>query len=150
MHDLDQLYQQLILEHSKFKHGYGALPQASGSSHQVNPTCGDEITLEVEISDGRLAKLGWVGSGCSISQASASVMYDLVAGEDLQTVEKLGEDFLALMRSKGQVDEALLDRLEDGAAFTGVSLYPARIKCALLGWMALKDAVVVAREKEND
>ena len=92
-----------------------------------------------------LAELGWQGSGCSISQASISVMNDLVVGKDLEQVRELEEDFDALMHSRGQgVDDAVLDALDDGAAFEGVSKYPNRVKCALLGWMALKDAVAKA------
>ena len=86
--------------------------------------------------------VGWEGDGCSISQASISVMHDLVNGADLATVARLEADFDTLMHSRGKgVDDAVLDDLEDGAAFEGVSKYPNRVKCALLGWMALKDAL---------
>ena len=86
--------------------------------------------------------MGWQGEGCSISQASISVMHDLVDGADLATVARLSKDFDVLMHSRGRgVDDAVLDALEDGAAFEGVSKYPNRVKCALLGWMALKDAL---------
>nr|WP_300341063.1 SUF system NifU family Fe-S cluster assembly protein [Actinomyces sp.] len=142
MNDLDQLYQQVILDHSRERHGAGALDAPDGQSHQVNPTCGDEVTLGVKVVDGTIAAVGWEGEGCSISQASISVMHDLVDGADLETVARLEADFDALMHSRGKgVDEAVLDALEDGAAFEGVSKYPNRVKCALLGWMALKDAL---------
>ena len=142
MNDLDQLYQQVILDHSRERHGAGALDAPDGQSHQVNPTCGDEVTLDVKVQDGTIAAVGWQGEGCSISQASISVMHDLVDGADLETVARLEADFDALMHSRGKgVDEAVLDALEDGAAFEGVSKYPNRVKCALLGWMALKDAL---------
>ncbi|SPT54160.1 NifU-like protein [Actinomyces bovis] len=145
MNELDQLYQQVILDHSRERHGEG-LPQApQGSSHQVNPTCGDEVDLAVRVEDGKLVAVGWKGEGCSISQASISVMHDLVDGADLETIAHLDALFSQLMHSRGRgVDEAVLDELEDAAAFEGVSKYPNRVKCALLGWMALKDALAKA------
>ena len=142
MNDLDQLYQQVILDHSHERHGQGALTDPDATSHQVNPTCGDEVELGVRVRDGRVAAVGWEGDGCSISQASISIMHDLVDGADLATVVRLEKDFDTLMHSRGRgVDDAALDALEDGAAFEGVSKYPNRVKCALLGWMALKDAL---------
>ena len=133
MNELDQLYQQVILDHSRERHGQGLLEAPQGDSFQVNPTCGDEVQLQVRLEGQTLAELGWQGSGCSISQASISVMNDLVVGKDLEQVRELEEDF-----------DAVLDALDDGAAFEGVSKYPNRVKCALLGWMALKDAVAKA------
>ena len=145
MNDLDQLYQQVILDHSRERHGHGALTDPDATSHQVNPTCGDDIELGVRVRDGRVVAMGWEGDGCSISQASISVMHDLVDGADLATVARLEKDFDVLMHSRGRgVGDAVLDELEDGAAFEGVSKYPNRVKCALLGWMALKDALVKA------
>jgi len=142
MNDLDQLYQQVILDHSHERHGQGALTDPDATSHQVNPTCGDEVELGVRVRDGRVVAVGWEGDGCSISQASISIMHDLVDGADLATVVRLEKDFDTLMHSRGRgVDDAVLDALEDGAAFEGVSKYPNRVKCALLGWMALKDAL---------
>ena len=111
----------------------------------MNPTCGDEVELGVRIDGDRIGAVGWQGEGCSISQASISVMHDLVDGADLATVARLSKDFDVLMHSRGRgVDDAVLDALEDGAAFEGVSKYPNRVKCALLGWMALRDALVKA------
>ncbi|WP_273166638.1 Fe-S cluster assembly sulfur transfer protein SufU [Actinomyces israelii] len=145
MNDLDQLYQQVILDHSRERHGHGALTDPDATSHQVNPTCGDDIELGVRVRDGRVVAVGWEGDGCSISQASISVMHDLVDGADLATVARLEKDFDVLMHSRGRgVGDAVLDELEDGAAFEGVSKYPNRVKCALLGWMALKDALAKA------
>ena len=145
MNDLDQLYQQVILDHSHERHGQGALTDPDATSHQVNPTCGDEVELGVRVRDGRVVAVGWEGDGCSISQASISIMHDLVDGADLATVARLEKDFDTLMHSRGRgVDDAVLDALEDGAAFEGVSKYPNRVKCALLGWMALRDALVKA------
>ncbi|VEG26648.1 Fe-S cluster assembly sulfur transfer protein SufU [Actinomyces howellii] len=142
MNELDQLYQQVILDHSRERHGAGALDTPDGVSHQVNPTCGDEVTLGVRVVGDRLEAVGWEGQGCSISQASISVMHDLVDGADLETVARLEEDFHLLMHSRGRgVEDDVLDELQDAAAFEGVSKYPNRVKCALLGWMALKDAL---------
>jgi nitrogen fixation protein NifU and related proteins len=119
----------------------------------VNPTCGDEVTVRVRItSDGQhvVDEISYEGLGCSISQASTSVMTDLVSGKPLDQALAVQHEFLTLMQSRGAevgVDEELL---EDAVAFVGVSRYPARIKCALLGWMAFKDAAaqaVAAKER---
>lgn len=149
-----QLYQELILDHARTPEGRtlaeAALPAdgvAWAESHQVNPTCGDEITLRIELEPGtdRVAQVRWDGQGCSISQASASVLTGLVEGASVTDAERLGEDFRALMQSRGsQVDAALAERLGDATVFTGVAQFPARIKCALLGWAALRDALAHA------
>ena len=143
---MEQLYQQVILDHAKHPHGHGLglAGDHVGESHQVNPTCGDEVTLRVELSDGIVRDVRWEGQGCSISQASVSVLHDLVVGNDLATVDQLGGTFRALMSSRGVPldDEAAEDALGDATAFTGVGKYPARIKCALLGWSALTDALI--------
>ncbi|MCA5893445.1 SUF system NifU family Fe-S cluster assembly protein [Isoptericola sp. NEAU-Y5] len=147
MSSLEQMYQQVILDHAKRPHGQGLVDVAAGhlggESHQVNPTCGDEITLRVDVDGDTVAGVSWEGQGCSISQASASVMTELVAGRPLAEVARLDAAFHDLMgsRGKGLEDEAALDDLGDASAFTGVSQYPARIKCALLGWAALKDSL---------
>jgi nitrogen fixation NifU-like protein len=109
----------------------------------VNPTCGDEVTLRVKVADGTVQDVSYEGQGCSISQASTSVMTDLVIGKPVEDALQTGEAFLALMQSRGQL-EPDEDVLEDGIAFAGVSRYPARVKCALLGWMAWKDATAQA------
>ena len=136
---LESLYQEIILDHYRNPRGAGGLENALGEAHHVNPTCGDEVTVRVCLdADGGL-KVAYEGQGCSISQASASVMTELVAGADAATVDRIREAFLALMRSKGE-GEPDEDVLGDAVAFVGVSKYPARIKCALLPWMALQDA----------
>lgn len=141
--DVDNLYQEIILDHYKNPRGHGLLPDPQGVSHQVNPTCGDEVTVAVACDEAGRLRVGYEGQGCSISQASASVMTELVDAQSLEHVQDVTEAFVALMRSKGtgEPDEALL---EDAVAFAGVSKYPARIKCALLPWMALRDAEVKA------
>ena len=150
---MEQLYQQVILDHARAPHGRGLVPTApgapAGESHQVNPTCGDEVTLRVQlVADGALPVVDAVsceGQGCSISQASVSVLTELVTGADLQRVDALSETFRLLMHARGAgLDDAQEDALGDATAFTGVAKYPARIKCALLGWAALKDALAKA------
>lgn len=145
---MEALYQQVILDHSKSPHGKGlvaATGSLAGQSHQVNPTCGDEVTMRVQFAEdaaGRkiIERVSWEGEGCSISQASLSVLTDLVTGTDITEGERLGDTFRKLMQSRGKgLDEALEDDLGDATAFTGVSQFPARIKCALLGWAALRD-----------
>ncbi len=153
MSDMDQLYQQLILDHARSPHGRGLLdPEqpAWGDSHQLNPTCGDEITLRVELvrgTDGaeHVSRVTWDGQGCSISQASASVLTDLVAHQPVDRALEVGETFRALMGSRGAgLDDDQLDLLGDASAFTGVARFPARIKCALLGWSAFQGALLAA------
>ncbi|GAB3010268.1 Fe-S cluster assembly sulfur transfer protein SufU [Actinosynnema sp. NPDC050801] len=137
---LQQMYQEIILDHYKNPHGRGLRDPFDAESHQINPTCGDEVTLRVSL-DGEIVRdVSYDGQGCSISQASTSVLTDLVVGRPLgEAFEKL-DAFVELMQGRGQV-EPDEDVLEDGIAFAGVAKYPARVKCALLGWMAFKDAV---------
>jgi nitrogen fixation protein NifU and related proteins len=143
---MESLYQQIILDHYKHPQHRG-LPEAFDAEvHHVNPTCGDEVTLRVRVADGVIADLGWVGEGCSISQASTSVMSDLVVGKPIDDAMTLQRKFLGLMQSRGsaELSDADEDELDDAVAFEGVSKYPARVKCALLGWMAMKSAVAEA------
>lgn len=152
---MEQLYQQLIIEHAKDPHGKGLADSYDAESFQVNPTCGDEVRLRVHLrSDGAVPvidQVSWDGQGCSISQASISVMTELVEGHPVADADELGEYFRALMHARGEgLDETVEDRLGDATAFTGVGRYPARIKCALLGWMALRDALVQASAGKED
>lgn len=144
---LDSMYQEVILDHYKHPHGRG-LRDGDAEVHHVNPTCGDEITLRVRLGgDGTLIEdISYEGQGCSISQASASVLNELLVGKDYAEAQKIQGTFLELMQSKGKVepDEAMEEVLEDAVAFAGVSKYPARVKCALLSWMAWKDATAQA------
>jgi nitrogen fixation protein NifU and related proteins len=141
--DLDALYQEIILDHYKNPHHTGLREPYGAEVHHVNPTCGDELTLRVQIdADGEtpvVRDVSYEAEGCSISQASASVMTDLVIGKPLHEALSLHQEFLDLMQGRGQV-EPDEDRLEDGIAFAGVAKFPARVKCALLAWMAWKDA----------
>jgi len=152
---MEQLYQQLILDHARERHGYGlrdaADPSLAGESFQVNPTCGDEVRLRVQLSpDGAaVSDLSWEGVGCSISQASTSVLSDLVIGTQVSDVVATSDRFSELMQSRGAgLGEEAEDALGDAAAFAGVSKYPARVKCALLGWMALRDALIKVSKGE--
>ena len=143
---MESMYQQIILDHYKHPHHHSLLADFDAEVHHVNPTCGDEVTLRVNLQDGRIADLGWDGQGCSISQASTSVMSELVVGEPIEHALELSDTFLELMQSRGSMtlSEEQADELDDAVAFEGVSKYPARVKCALLGWMAMKSAVAEA------
>ena len=143
---MDSMYQQIIIDHYKNPQHRGEITPFDAEVHHVNPTCGDEVTLRVKLAGGEITELGWEGEGCSISQASTSVMSDLVAGKPIDEAMALQEKFLGLMQSRGNAEltEADEDELEDAVAFEGVSKYPARVKCALLGWMAMKSAVAEA------
>ncbi|WP_410539017.1 Fe-S cluster assembly sulfur transfer protein SufU [Streptomyces sp. KL2] len=142
---LDSMYQDVILDHYKHPHGRG-LRDGDAEVHHVNPTCGDEITLRVRMDGSTVADVSYEGQGCSISQASASVLNELLVGKELAEARRVQETFLELMQSKGRIepDEAMEEVLEDAVAFAGVSKYPARVKCALLSWMAWKDATAQA------
>ena len=136
---LDSLYQEVILDHYKRPHHKG-LEAGDIQVHHINPSCGDEVTLSLKLEGEKVVSITWEGAGCSISQASISIMSDLLLGKKIQEAEFVLNSFVEMMQSKGKDsgDEAVL---EDGVALAGVSKYPARIKCALLGWMAYKDAV---------
>lgn len=142
----ESMYQQIILDHYKNPQHRGLIDPFDAEVHHVNPTCGDEVTLRVQVSDGTIAGLGWAGEGCSISQASTSVMSELVSGRPVADALALEAKFLELMQSQGRAEltEADEDELQDAVAFEGVSKYPARVKCALLGWMAMKSAIAEA------
>jgi len=138
---LEQMYQEIILDHYRSPHGAGLRDPYDAESFQINPTCGDEITLRVRLDEGRVAEISHETLGCSISQASASVLTDLVVGRSVEESMRVLTAFQEMAQGRGQVepDEEVLG---DGVAFAGVARYPARVKCALLGWMAFKDAVV--------
>ena len=157
--ELQQLYQQIILDHAKYRHGASAEPfgvfDADGApglrlaeSHQVNTTCGDEITVRVGVRAGSvpapapvIEQFVWRGDGCSISMASASVLADTMTGLTVPDAEALVTTFRELLRSRGTIepDEEVLG---DAAAFAGVSKYPARVKCAMLPWVAFEAALM--------
>ena len=141
--ELDALYQEIILDHYKNPHHRGLRDPFEAEVHHVNPTCGDEVTLRVHVADGVVQDVSYDAVGCSISQASTSVMTDLVIGKPVEEAMAVHEVFLTLMQGKGAV-EPDEDVLEDGIAFAGVAKFPARVKCALLSWEAAKDAITRA------
>lgn len=147
MMQLDNLYQEVILDHYKHPEHRGLSASPDVQVHHVNPSCGDELTVNLSLVDGAI-ELSWDGVGCSISMASASMMSGLLTGKSLAEAAVVVDAFVALMQSKGTQggDEEVL---EDAVAFAGVSKYPARIKCALLGWMAFKDAAVQIQGKKS-
>lgn len=140
---MNQLYQDIILDHYREKHGAGLREPFESEVHHVNPSCGDEITLRVHVDGDRIADVSYAAEGCSISQASTSVMNDLVVGNSITDSMALFDEFRHMMHGQGRV-EPDEDRLEDGIAFAGVAQFPARVKCALLGWSALRDALARA------
>lgn len=145
----DSLYQEIILDHYKNPQGRGLHEPFQAEAHHVNPTCGDEITVRVSIGDGALTDVSYDGQGCSISQASASVLHELLRGQRLDDAFAVEASFVELMQSKGE-SEPDEDVLGDAIAFAGVAKYPARVKCALLSWMAFKDATSRALTTEGD
>jgi nitrogen fixation NifU-like protein len=148
---MEQMYQEVILDHYKHPHHRGLREPFGAEVRHVNPTCGDEVTLRVELTDDgeQVVDVSYDGQGCSISQAATSVLADLVIGQGVGDALKTVAAFNEMISSRGNVvgDE---DVLGDGIAFAGVAKYPARIKCALLGWMAFKDAVAQASEETAD
>lgn len=147
MSSLDQLYQQIILDHSKQRTGEGlkdAGEHPHADNHQYNPTCGDEINLRVALGTNDsghkiIDDISWEGDGCSISMAAASVLSEMAPGMELNEFQSLVDDFREMLRSRGSVepDEEVLG---DAAAFAGVSKFVARVKCAMLGWVAAEEA----------
>ena len=144
------MYQEVILDHYKHPHHRGLREPFGAEVSHVNPTCGDEVTLRVALSDDgeQVVDVSYDGQGCSISQAATSVLTDLVIGQNVGDALKTVAAFNEMISSRGNV-EGDEDVLGDGIAFAGVAKYPARIKCALLGWMAFKDAVAQAGGSEE-
>lgn len=142
---LESLYQQLILEEAKARRGEGPLPDAQASHFERNPSCGDEITMRVRLSeDGeRIEALAWEGDGCSISMASASVLCGLAEGAGVAQTRERIDAFRTMLRTRtGEApDEELL---EDAVAFQGVAKFVMRVKCAMLAWVALEAAIAEA------
>lgn len=152
--DLQNLYQQVILDYSKNPYGVGLLGDAAGQSYQLNPTCGDEITLEVHLAaegaepwvDRVIERIRWEGHGCAISQASASLLTELAEGLTVHELRVRIDAFRTAMQSRGKIapDEELLG---DAVALGGVSRYVARVKCAMLGWVAAEHALTMAETR---
>jgi len=145
---VEDLYQEIILDHYRTKHHSGLRQPYDAEVRHVNPTCGDEVLLRVRLDGDTVTDVSYEAMGCSISQASTSVMTDLVIGNDIAYDLDLYEEFLTMMQSKGQI-EPDEERLEDGIAFAGVAKFPARVKCALIGWSAFRDAVLRAQSESK-
>ena len=147
---LEQMYQEVILDHYKHPHHRGLREPFGAEVHHVNPTCGDEVTLRVALSDdgASIADVSYDGQGCSISQASTSVLTDQIIGQNVHDALATIAAFSEMVSSRGTV-EGDEDVIGDGVAFAGVAKYPARVKCALLGWMAFKDALAQASAQSD-
>jgi nitrogen fixation NifU-like protein len=146
--ELDNLYQEVILDHYKRPKNKELKPNPTVQVHHVNTSCGDEITLNLKLSGDLVESVTWTGVGCSISQASTSVMSELLTGKSSSESLDLVDEFQRMLQSKGS-DLGNESRLEDGVAFAGVARFPARVKCALLGWMAFKDAISQGLERKS-
>ena len=138
---VEAMYQDIILDHYREKHNTGLREPFGAEVHHVNPSCGDELTLRVDVAGGVVRDVSYQGVGCSISQASTSILTDLVIGRSVADTLALYDEFRAMMESGagGAPDE---DRLEDAIAFQGVAQFPGRVKCAMLAWAALRDALI--------
>lgn len=143
---IDSIYTQLITEHSRDKRNRRHVDGATCTHHGVNPSCGDELTLELRAENGIIVDAAFVGSGCAISQASASMMSDIVRGKTIDEANRLCDLFLAMI--KGEVtDEETLEELDEAVALQGVSKMPARVKCAVLPWHTYQAAITENAEK---
>lgn len=147
--NVEEMYQDIILDHAHEKHNSGLREPFGAEVHHVNPSCGDELTLRVNLDGEVITDLSYQGDGCSISQASTSVMTDLLIGKDIDEAMSLYQEFRTMMEGQGRV-EPNEDRLEDGIAFAGVAQFPARVKCAMLGWSAMRDAVARAHTMTSE
>ena len=147
---LSNMYQEVILDHYKSPRGKGLKDPFDGQAHHVNPTCGDEITVQVTLSSDRknIESISYDGQGCSISQASASIMFEQVNKKSIEVFNQINDDFLKMMQGKGNY-QGNEDLIGDGVSMIGVAQYPARVKCALLSWMAAKDAIIRAQGDVN-
>ena len=147
---VEQMYQEIILDHYKAKHHAGLREPYAAQVTHVNPSCGDEVLLRVALDGDTVTDVSYEAVGCSISQASTSVMSDLVIGRTVDEALHLHEEFTEMMHSRGEI-EPDEDVLEDAVAFVGVAKFPARVKCALLGWSEFKDAAAqaLATSKES-
>ena len=143
--NLENMYQELILDHYKHPQGTAILENFDAEVFHVNTSCGDEVRLRIKIDNSNVFDISHESQGCSISQASTSMMVELVKGQELSVGFRLQEIFSNLMHAQGK-DVQDQDELGDAVAFQGVAQFPARVKCALLGWMAFRDAATQAME----
>lgn len=138
--EMDQLYTDLILEHNQDKRNKHELAEFTNSEHGHNPSCGDDLTLQIDVKDGVIKDAAYTGSGCAISQASASMMIDLIKGKTVEEALHYVDLFLGMIK-KEVTDDAELEELEDAMALKNISNMPARVKCAVLAWHTLKEVL---------
>jgi nitrogen fixation protein NifU and related proteins len=160
MSSLESLYQQVILDHARERHGRGLRSATDGSaaglvegeSHQYNPLCGDEVTLRLAVATAGshpvVQDVSWEGDGCSISQAATSVLHDLVVGRPVDDARSIVDDYRRMLRARGE-SEPDEDVLGDAVAFAGVGRHANRVKCAMLGWTAFEDALMRTQVREQ-
>jgi nitrogen fixation NifU-like protein len=141
---VQQLYQELILDHARAPHRAGLREPYDVEVHHVNPTCGDEVTLRVRMDGARIEDVSYESLGCSISIAGASVMADEVTGASVEDAMERYDAVLDVLQGRRSAESADAEELGDVVAFAGVRRFPARVKCALLGWAAMRDAVAQA------
>lgn len=137
---IEQIYSDILREHANSDHNKHHLSHATQTHRGVNPSCGDEIELEVSVKDGLIEDASFTGSGCAISQASASIMIDLIKGRTVEEAKLLIQTFTGMIK-KEVTDEEELETLEDAIAFRDISHMPARVKCAVLGWRTLEEMI---------
>lgn len=138
--EMDQLYTELILEHNQDKRNKRLLDIFTTSEHGHNPSCGDDLTLQIDVKDDVVVDAAYTGSGCAISQASASMMIDIIKGKSVEKAFRLVDLFLGMIK-KEVTDDDELEELEDAIALKNISNMPARVKCAVLAWHTLKEAL---------
>jgi nitrogen fixation NifU-like protein len=141
---LDELYKEVILDHYRSPRNKRGLPDATVSLKKNNPLCGDEITIHARVEDGTVTEVAFEGQGCSISQASASMLTENVGGKSLKDADALASEFRSMMEGSAEPDE---DEFGDLMALKGVVKYPVRIKCAVLGWDVLQEALGQSPER---
>ena len=138
--NLNELYTQIITENSRSKENRHPVEGATHSLEGVNPSCGDDITLQLRVKDGKIEDAGFIGSGCAISQASTDIMLGMIVGKKKEDALKMGEIFLKMIQGEASEDE--IDSLEEASALRDIAHMPARVKCAVLGWRTLKEALL--------
>ena len=137
--NLNELYTQIITENSRSKENRHPVEGATHSLEGVNPSCGDDITLKLKVDGDVITDGAFVGDGCAISQASADIMLGMIVGRKKEEALRLGEIFRKMIQGEATAEE--IDELEEAGALKDISHMPARVKCAVLGWRTLKEAV---------
>ena len=137
MNELDDIYNELIMEHSMNSYNKKKLNNADFCEIGHNPNCGDEISLEIKLNGDIIEDMAFSGHGCAISQASTSIMIDTLRGKNIKEAKEIIETFIKMIKREIK-DEDTLEKLEDAIAFRNISNMPARVKCALLAWHTLE------------